>query len=212
MKSFVPAFLLSGTAILTFASLAGGVGCGGITGLSASNPDSGGAVEAGLATDSGDASAASDDGATPQQDSGDARAPLKDPDSGALVGCVVAADCNGGSCFEGVCMCPLGSWIQANGSCGATPPPSCAAHGGTCSTLDPMNQACPRGSLWRSVAADCDSAEGKVCCVDSTTCHGRDVLERNGCYVRGTDAAYVPWCVNGWATCAPGDSPELQIP
>src|SRR5687768_4166556 len=45
--------------------------------------------------------------------------------------CAKDADCQGGSCFEGMCMCQLPKYVQADGRCGDAKPPECNASNGT---------------------------------------------------------------------------------
>jgi hypothetical protein len=41
-------------------------------------------------------------------------------------------DCRGGTCFEGVCMCEVPKYVQADGRCGDDAPEECIAGGGRC--------------------------------------------------------------------------------
>lgn len=146
------------------------------------------------------------------------------PDLGELEACTTDSDCNDdpaasslhGECFEGQCFCLEGSWMQPSGRCGTAAPP-CVAAGGTCRESSEVGNGClgiePGGTgllpTAPSANAECVTAgTGDVCCASEATCRGNPNV---GCYVRGTDAAYVPPCTNGWFTCYPGDSPELRI-
>lgn len=154
--------------------------------------------------------------------SADAAAPR--PDLGEPEACVTDADCNDdpaasslhGECFEGQCYCLEGSWMQTSGRCG-TATPLCASAGGTCHSSSEVGTGClgvePGGTGLHPVApsanTECVAAStGDVCCIPATECRGNP---NTSCYVRGTDAAYVPPCTSGWFTCFPGDSPELRI-
>ena len=146
------------------------------------------------------------------------------PDLGAPVFCETDSDCNDdpavsslrGECFEGQCFCLEGSWMQTSGRCGTAAPP-CVAAGGTCRESSEVGNGClgiePGGTgllpTAPSANAECVTAgTGDVCCASEATCRGNPNV---GCYVRGSDAAYVPPCTNGWFTCFPGDSPEIRI-
>lgn len=147
--------------------------------------------------------------AAPQAPGMDTPRPEQDPT------CAKDSDCNEsatdktvrGTCWKeqvtggSTCLCNPGYWKQASGRCGSTPPPpSCVDQGGSCTTWS----ACSSGGGYRTTSTSC----ADVCCV--STCSPTAVSQA-GCYRNGTDAAYVPICVNGWETCEPGDSPDLRI-
>ncbi len=138
------------------------------------------------------------------------------------IACASDPMCNGdptvsalrGTCYRGRCFCNVGFWLQRDGRCGPTPPP-CLSAGGVCQGGGPANLQCLAVPGLLAVGAEAADREcvaagtGTVCCQAESNCRGRDRFD--GCYVRGSDAAYVPHCVNGWATCRPGDLPELRI-
>lgn len=136
--------------------------------------------------------------------------------------CVGDSDCNDdpavsslhGECVDGQCFCREGSWMQASGRCGSTAP-TCTASGGTCRSSTEVGSGCLSVEGLRPVAAsaneDCVAGgTGDVCCIEESACRSHPEFV-DYCYVRGSDAAYVPPCTNGWLTCAPGDSPALRI-
>jgi hypothetical protein len=129
-------------------------------------------------------------------------------------GCVEDKDCNEpgsgtfGRCWKAEggassCLCRKGGFKQPSGRCGTTPPEaSCAGQGGQCSTW----RACSDGK-GNAATTSATCKDGEVCCVAG--CKPTAVPY---CYHLGTDAAYTPVCVAGWATCNPGDSPEIEVP
>lgn len=192
-------------------SLGLAIACGGITtqttpgtadAAPAPIPSASSPVDAPNTSVKGDASPSSTDGALASD------GPI-DRDSGAGFACQSESDCNGGSCYQGVCMCAAGKWIQPNGRCAVTPPPSCDDQGGWCVRNAVAGQECASGTAIKHFTGGCGEAPSNFCCTDITLCRGAATVQN--CYVNGTDAAYTPRCVNGWMTCDPGDSPELQI-
>jgi hypothetical protein len=178
------------------------IGCGGTT-LPGTDP-----VPRTAAADAG-ADSPTEAGSPNHSDAGKVGSTPDASSEPATLACATAADCNGGSCFDGICMCPENQWVQTDGRCSPTAPPSCAAQGGTCETNVPGAQKCPNGNVVRSSRGGCGDSPEDVCCIDRAQCKGADKV--TDCYVRGTDAAYVPVCINGWMTCMPGDSPNLNI-
>src|SRR5688500_15908255 len=46
--------------------------------------------------------------------------------------CANDGDCNGGTCFQGMCMCQVPKYVQADGRCGDAQPAGCTTSSGTC--------------------------------------------------------------------------------
>lgn len=167
------------------------------------------------------------DAATPDagnlQDSGarDVRVPTFDAAQPIGPACYRDQDCNGdpnvsslwGSCFFGVCMCKKGYVVQPNGKCGPVPEPACTSQGGSCA----QNPAtCPDSALEGSVesARSCGDLVAAVCCFPMISCKSASREAAGSGWVpvaficcKPNDGAGPPICVNGWQTCAPGDSP-----
>jgi hypothetical protein len=128
--------------------------------------------------------------------------------------CATDQDCNEdpsisalhGQCFHGICICTTGH-VQPSGKCGPTPPPDCAAHGGTC-RQEPAT--CAAGELQgeHDTNMSCGDFIAAVCCMDATTCKGPTV-DLVCCGASATP--YEPTCVNGWKTCsAGGPTPRIR--
>jgi hypothetical protein len=149
-------------------------------------------------------------------------APSRSPNAPPAAGgnaCTEDADCNEnpetlqllGTCWkaneaEGICLCREGATMQPSGRCGHAPAPSCAQQGGACSPWAACSEA--SGSQADALASAVCGRQGAVCCVPTASCRQTPVTY---CYKKGTDAAYVPPCINGWITCHPGDSPDLDL-
>lgn len=105
------------------------------------------------------------------------------------------------------CLCNPGAWMQRSGKCAPVPPPSCADQGGRCGDWG----ACASTGLRAGARTDstCGGTLDAVCCIPSTICRPTEALN-DSCYRKGTDEAYRPTCTNGWTTCEPGDSPEIE--
>lgn len=134
--------------------------------------------------------------------------PSSDPSCTRDDECNEVPGTNSGRCWRdpmtnaSSCLCRQGAWKQPSGRCGATAPPvTCGAQGGTCGDWN----ACLNAGGTRALTDECGGGSD-ICCVGS--CKKTAV---DSCYVRGTDAAYVPVCTHGWQTCLPGDSPDLDI-
>lgn len=112
-----------------------------------------------------------------------------------------------GLCYHGICVCNPGLYVQPSGKCGVTPPPDCAAHGGTCEQA----ATCAAGKLTSSTSTNqsCGGSNEAVCCIEQTSCIG-PLNEEKGTMVccapdnGGDDSVTPPICVNGWKTCPPG--------
>jgi hypothetical protein len=112
--------------------------------------------------------------------------------------CKTSPDCHSGTCFEGICVCDAGSFIQPDGTCGPTPPLACMDQGGTCLS---NVITCPSMQLVGSADANksCGDFIAAVCCFQPATCKGpSDLL----CCV--SDSPRQPICTNGWRTCPTG--------
>ena len=165
-------------------------------------------------------------GTSVAEDSGRASPPAV-PASGGN-DCVTDAECNEspsisqllGRCWKkpdspegpGACLCNEGASIQPSGKCGFTAPSSsCSGAGKSCSSWGSCSGAGNhRAGVAANVACNEASASGEeaVCCVPRSACRETAIP---GCYQKGTDAAYSLPCINGWMTCYPGDSPDIDI-
>jgi len=120
--------------------------------------------------------------------------------------CAKDGDCNGGTCFEGLCMCNGGKHVQPDGRCGDTPPKTCSESGGTCR----QNEAvCESSELEGDIGTDmsCGDLIAAVCCFDKAKC--KTTVDFVCCGASTTP--YEPNCVNGWRTCAGGGPlPKLR--
>lgn len=125
---------------------------------------------------------------------------------GGTRACAKDADCNGGSCFEGLCMCPGGKHVQPDGRCGDAAPKICSEGGGTCR----QNEAvCNAGELEGDLDTNmsCGDLVAAVCCFDAAKC--KTTVDFVCCGASTTP--YEPSCVNGWRTCAAGGpTPKLR--
>jgi len=165
------------------------------------------ATSADGASSTSDGGAGADGGSSDGGDGGGA-----DAGHGAGVGCTQDSDCNGdlsvssdwGFCYQGVCMCHEGFWVQTNGKCNTTPPPGCTQQGGTCRQA---TSACQPGELESSASTkmSCGDLIEAVCCFGEAQCTGPDFrcCGPNG----GTPG---PICENGWRTC-PSDATPLPV-
>lgn len=113
-------------------------------------------------------------------------------------------DCNGGTCFEGMCMCEVPKYVQPNGRCGDDAPPECTASSGTCR----QNPAeCMAGELEGELSTNqtCGDFIAAVCCYPAASC--KTTVDFVCCGASTTP--YEPRCVNGWRTCL-GLMPKLR--
>lgn len=110
--------------------------------------------------------------------------------------CAKDGDCGGGKCFEGMCMCELPKYVQANGLCGDQKPEDCATSNGTCR----QNPAeCNSGELEGDLDTNqsCGDLVPAVCCFPAASCKMTVDFVCCGANVK----PYEPTCVNGWRTC-----------
>jgi hypothetical protein len=152
----------------------------------------------------------------------DASRPTR-PDTGAdastsidsgVVACTKDHECNfdlamsslAGSCFQGVCICKVGYYVQPNGKCGAQEPPSCTTVGGTCRKNPAECQAGELDAHYYSTMS-CGDIMPAQCCIPAASCYAPiDIV----CCGAAADY-YEPTCVNGWRTCASGaPTPRLR--
>jgi hypothetical protein len=173
-----------------------------------------GTDDAGAAPDSGpgrEAGIVEIDASTPPLPGTDADASTT-TDGG--VACTKDHECNfdltmsslAGSCFNGVCICKVGYYVQPNGKCGSTAPPSCPNQGGTCRE-NPAT--CQTGELEGDYETNmsCGDFQPAVCCTPAASCHAPIDIVCCG----AAAAYYEPSCVNGWRTCAAGaPTPRLR--
>jgi len=185
--------------------------CGGVVATSSGPADDPDASPAAEAPRGGDAAA-------PTRDAAEADAAIFDVNQGPATepACKDDTDCNepGGGAFgrcwtsetgASSCLCKKGGYKQVSGRCGSTPPATtCPGQGGRCASWDACTEAKGHPASVRTPSACAGDA---ICCVAG--CKGTAV---KGCYVHGSDAAYVPVCVAGWVTCQSGDSPDLELP
>ena len=135
--------------------------------------------------------------------------------------CFNDQQCNGdaavsslwGSCFFGVCMCKTGYTVQPNGKCNTPPPPECTTQKGTCRQ---GSGPCLSDELESSSETNmsCGDFAPASCCNKKATCNGPAREAAGSGYVpvdfmccAPNDAMRLPICVNGWQTCAHGDTP-----
>lgn len=133
----------------------------------------------------------------------DGSAPVNDA---ALPNAVCAKDddCNGGTCFQGMCMCPASTYVQSDGRCGKTAPPDCATSAATCR----QNPAeCMAGELEGDLSTNqtCGDLVPAVCCFPASSCKSTVDFVCCGANVK----PYEPTCVNGWRQCN-GLMPKLR--
>ena len=134
--------------------------------------------------------------------------------------CVADQDCNGdtnisslmGACFHGICVCHAPFSVQPNGKCGAAPSPDCILQKNTTCRQTPAT--CLGDELGGSGAEDssCGDLVQAICCTKTASCAGpRDgaaAVDFACCSKQA--GAHAPICVNGWQTCAGGDSAILK--
>ena len=131
------------------------------------------------------------------------------PDSGVV--CTQDQHCNfdltmsalAGSCFEGTCVCKFGFYVQPNGKCGKTEPPTCAQQGGTCRT-NPAE--CEDDELEADFGTTQKCGNLHRCCIPKTQCYAPVDIVCCGAAAQ----YYEPNCVNGWKTCATAPMPRLR--
>ncbi len=179
------------------------------------------------AAGTGDAPDVSPDAATAPAADGSTTPPGLPPAGGN--DCTSDAECNDdpspspllGRCWRkpgaeasetGACLCNVGAWIQPSGKCGlAEPSLSCTEAGGRCSSWGSCagagNRATGTARSWSSCVVD-GASDPHVCCIPSSACRETIIPD---CYRKGTDAAYTLPCINGWVTCSPGDSPDIEL-
>ena len=118
--------------------------------------------------------------------------------------CANDGDCKGGTCFEGMCMCDLPKYVQADGRCGDEKPKDCATASGTC-RQSPAE--CMTGELEADIETDqsCGDFVAAVCCFPAAACKMTVDFVCCGANVE----PYEPNCVNGWRTCM-GLMPKLR--
>jgi hypothetical protein len=118
--------------------------------------------------------------------------------------CTKSDDCNGGTCFEGMCMCQLPKYVQTDGRCGDAKPPDCAAANGTC-RQGPAE--CTDTELEGDIETDqsCGDFAPAVCCFPAASCK----LTKDFVCCGASTTPYEPTCVNGWRTCM-GLMPKLR--
>jgi hypothetical protein len=147
------------------------------------------------------------DGSTPTLDATvvtDASVPTPTDAQAPNAPCAKNEDCNGGTCFEGMCMCQLPKYVQTDGRCGDQPPPECIASNGTC-RQGPAE--CTDEELEGELGTNqsCGDFAPAVCCFMATSCkYTKDIV----CCGAST-TPYEPSCVNGWRTCM-GLMPKLR--
>jgi hypothetical protein len=118
--------------------------------------------------------------------------------------CTNDSGCNGGTCFEGTCLCALPKYVQSDGRCGDAQPPDCATSSGTCR----QNPAtCMAGELEGELGTNqsCGDFVAAVCCFPAASC--KSTVDFVCCGASTTP--YEPSCVNGWRQCM-GLMPKLR--
>jgi hypothetical protein len=127
-------------------------------------------------------------------------------DGGASPSCSNDAQCNGGTCFEGTCLCELPKYVQTDGRCGDTKPPDCATSSGTCRQTPAQ---CMAGELEGELGTNqsCGDFVAAVCCFPAASC--KSTVDFVCCGASTTP--YEPNCVNGWRQCM-GLMPKLRGP
>jgi hypothetical protein len=132
---------------------------------------------------------------------------------GGKVACTLDHECNfeltmsalAGKCWNGICICDVGYFVQPNGKCGKDEPGDCATQGGTCRTNP---SACQTGELETHfyTSMKCGDIQPFQCCVPAANCYAPVDIVCCGAAAQ----YYEPTCVNGWRTCA-GGGPEPRL-
>lgn len=120
--------------------------------------------------------------------------------------CSKDVDCNGGTCFNGMCMCQIPKYVQADGRCGDGQPGDCTTSSGTC-RQEPAQ--CEAGELEGELGTNqsCGDFAPAVCCFAASSC--KTTVDFVCCGASTTP--YEPTCVNGWRTCSGGGpTPKLR--
>lgn len=120
--------------------------------------------------------------------------------------CAKDGDCNGGTCFQGMCMCQVPKYVQADGRCGDTEPGDCTTSSGTCRQSPAQ---CMSGELEGELGTNqsCGDFAPAVCCFAAASC--KTTVDFVCCGASTTP--YEPNCVNGWRQCAGGGPmPKLR--
>ena len=110
--------------------------------------------------------------------------------------CATNDDCQSGTCFDNACVCNEDSFVQPDGRCGATPPPTCTLQGGTCRRGPTCGTGAIQGS--RDMDQSCGDIVAQVCCFDAGACRGTRAFV---CCPDPSDGEIAPICINGWTTC-----------
>ena len=116
--------------------------------------------------------------------------------------CTIDADCKDGTCFEHLCMCNAGSYVQLDGTCGSSlPPASCPLAAGKCiSGADTCPSGEPTGTPMQN--RTCGDFQAGLCCF--ATCGGTPDFS---CCATGDPTPAPSICVNTWLTCGDARRP-----
>ena len=134
---------------------------------------------------------------TPTQAEQDAAIADAGPDARDASGaCATNEDCRSGTCFANECVCNEDSFVQPDGRCGPTPPPTCAIQGGSCKRGPTCTTGAIQGS--REMDLSCGDFVAQACCFDAGACQDSRAFV---CCPDPGDGEIAPICVNGWTTC-----------